>query len=136
MKCYKVVAKCGHVGRRNYIPIAFAVKANSGKEAAKKVKGYSRVKKHLKDNIISVNEICVEDFNILIDLNNNDNYLHSENKQQQDLEENFYERVVKFVSQEITKKEYKEKRKLRLIYQSKKGSYLFGRGERRYGYCY
>lgn len=136
MKYYKVIAKCGHVGKRNYIPIAFAVAAESGKTAAKKVKGYARVKKHLKDNIISVTEVSIEDFNILLELNKSDNYLQSVNKQQQELEENFEQRVVKFISNELTKKEYREKRKSRLIYQIKKENYLFGRGERRYGYCY
>ena len=27
---YEVIAKCGHVGRKNYIPVKFAVVAESG----------------------------------------------------------------------------------------------------------
>lgn len=35
-KYFMVIAKCGHVGRKNYIPVKFAVVAESGKEAAKR----------------------------------------------------------------------------------------------------
>ena len=35
---YKVLAKCGHVGRNNYIEKDFFIKANSGKEAAYRVR--------------------------------------------------------------------------------------------------
>ena len=37
-KYYKVYAKCGHVGRNSYILKWFYVKAESGSEAAKKVR--------------------------------------------------------------------------------------------------
>ena len=44
IKYYNVTAKCGHVGRENYIPISFAVKAQSAKEASKRVRNFPRVK--------------------------------------------------------------------------------------------
>ena len=40
IKYFKVVAKCGHVGKRNYIPVAFAVKAESKSKASQKVKTF------------------------------------------------------------------------------------------------
>lgn len=58
---YKVVAKCGHVGRGRYIPIPFYVKANSASEAASYVKVMPRVKS-LKNNIISVDEITFDEY--------------------------------------------------------------------------
>lgn len=54
MNMYKVIAKCGHVGKGKYIQIAFAVKANDGKEAAKIVRKFPRVKHDKKDAIINV----------------------------------------------------------------------------------
>ena len=55
---YKVLAKCGHVGRNNYIIKCFYVKANDGEEAAKIVRQKPRVKHHHKDAIRD--EIAIE----------------------------------------------------------------------------
>lgn len=33
-KCFKVIAKCGHVDRNNYIEIAFTISAEDAREAA------------------------------------------------------------------------------------------------------
>ena len=56
-KYFKVTAKCGHVGKGNYVPVAFAVKAESRSAASQKVMTYHRVKKQLNDAIISCEEI-------------------------------------------------------------------------------
>jgi DNA-directed RNA polymerase specialized sigma24 family protein len=56
-KYFKVTAKCGHVGKGNYVPVAFAVKAESRSAASQKVMTYHRVKKQLSDAIISCEEI-------------------------------------------------------------------------------
>ena len=52
MGMYEVCAKCGHVGRYNYVDKIFAVKASSGKEAAAKVRNFPRVKHDHKDAIL------------------------------------------------------------------------------------
>ncbi len=72
---YKVVAKCGHVGRGRYIPIPFYVKANSASEAANYVKGFPRVKA-MRDNIISVDEITSEEYKAGREENRNNPYFH------------------------------------------------------------
>ena len=59
---YKVLAKCGHVGRNNYIIKCFYVKANDGEEAAKIVRQKPRVKHHHKDAIRDVIAIELEEY--------------------------------------------------------------------------
>ena len=59
-KYYMVIAKCGHVGKKHYVPIKFAVIAEDGKEAAKMVRQFPRVKHNHKDAILSVNKIDYE----------------------------------------------------------------------------
>ena len=51
MYMFEVCAKCGHVGRNNYIDKIFVVRASSGKEAARVVRNFPRVKHHHKDAI-------------------------------------------------------------------------------------
>ena len=48
---FKVEAKCGHVGHGKCIWITFATAAEDGKEAAKKVRDFKRVKHDHKDAI-------------------------------------------------------------------------------------
>lgn len=62
MKFYKVEAKCGHVGRNNYILKKFYVRAIDGKEAALKTRRLPRVKHHSKSAIVTVNEIDYEEY--------------------------------------------------------------------------
>ena len=57
MRYFNVTAKCGHVGRGYYIPITFAVKAESAAEAASVARDLPRVKHHHKDAILSVKEV-------------------------------------------------------------------------------
>lgn len=61
-KYFKVTAKCGHVGRNNYIPMDFFVAADSGKEAAAAVRQMPRVKHDQKDAILNVERISFEAF--------------------------------------------------------------------------
>ena len=61
-KYFKVTAKCGHVGRNNYIPIDFFVAADSGTEAAAAVRYAPRVKHNRKDAILCVERISFQEF--------------------------------------------------------------------------
>ena len=72
MNYYKVEAKCGHVGRNNYIIKTFYVISESKKEAAKKVRHIPRVKHHHKDAIISVQKIEHSEYLKGKEKNNND----------------------------------------------------------------
>ena len=62
MKYYEIKAKCGHVGRNNYIIKKFYVRANDGREAAMKARMLPRVKHHHKDAIKKVISISYEEY--------------------------------------------------------------------------
>ncbi|MBR1676236.1 MAG: hypothetical protein IJ706_02885 [Clostridia bacterium] len=82
---YEVIAKCGHVGKRNYVPIKFAVKTESGKEAAAIVRQYPRVKHHHKDAILSVKKIDYGRYSEIREANKNDPYLKCHSRHEQEL---------------------------------------------------
>lgn len=95
IKYYSVKAKCGHVGRSNYILIDFPIIANSKKEAAQKVKELPRVKRNRKDVILGVDEIDKETY-IEMKCINKDLYLTCHSIQEQRMYcPNIYERVFK-----------------------------------------
>ena len=93
-KYFMVIAKCGHVGKKNYIPVKFAVVAESGKEAAKKVRQFPRVKHDHKDAILDVSCITLEEFLEIKEINYNDPYLKCHSRQEQNLITNLAERMV------------------------------------------
>lgn len=110
---FKVNAKCGHVGKGNYINIDFAVVASSAKEAAAKTRLFGRVKHHYKDAINSVEEVGVEEFYALAEKLSNDPYISCDNIQEQRRIENFYERISSY--------DYEEEKKDRCVeYKMKK----------------
>ena len=83
MRYYTVTAKCGHVGRDCYIPITFAVKANSAKEAASVTRFLPRVKHHHKDAILSVEEVDFSAYQDRCYINSFDPFLQCSNRQEQ-----------------------------------------------------
>ncbi len=80
---FKVVAKCGHVGRYNYIIKSFFVKAKTAKEAAFKIRNAPRVKHHHKDAIRSVEEINYEEYVKGVIEMEEDKYFHIHNSSDQ-----------------------------------------------------
>ena len=113
MNYYKVMAKCGHVGRNNYILKMFYVCAINKKEAASIVRNIGRVKHHHKDAIREVTEITLKDYLEGIKRNQNDPYLLVHNSTEQrllcDLEN---EPIYKEPEAEIYKKKTHAKRRL------------------------
>jgi hypothetical protein len=94
-KLFAVEAKGGYAGRGRYIPITFAVKAPSAKEAASLVKGFPRVKKNRKDSIMSVSHIGPREFFAIKKSNADDGYFKSHSVQEQRaLVPDFEERIV------------------------------------------
>ena len=93
-KYYSVTAKCGHVGKRYYIPIEFAIRAESAKEAARIARDMPRVKHNHKDAIQSVREISREEYIVLRQRNDSDPYLNCKSIQEQRLNEAIYDRLV------------------------------------------
>ena len=90
MRLYQVSAKCGHVGRNYFVVKNFPVKAQDGKEAAKIVRNFPRVKHHQKDAILDVIEISAEEFEFLLEHNGTDPYFQCTNVQEQRM----YEEVI------------------------------------------
>ena len=90
---YEVIAKCGHVGKKHYVPIKFAVIAKDGKEAAKMVRQFPRVKHNHKDAILSVNKIDYERYLEIVEMNKNDPYLKCHSRQEQNLIDNLEDRL-------------------------------------------
>lgn len=82
-KYFIVTAKCGHVGKNNYILIDFAVTAESRKDAARKTRMIPRVKHNHKDAIINVIEVSKEKFDSQLESNRNNPYLSCVNIQEQ-----------------------------------------------------
>jgi len=85
MKYFKVIAKCGHVGKNYYYEGTFYVTAESKKAAANKVRYIPRVKHHQKDAILQVEEVNVETFERGKRETYRNPYFTSKNKQTQEL---------------------------------------------------
>lgn len=83
MGMYEVCAKCGHVGRNNYVDKVFAVVASSGKEAAAKVRSFPRVKHDHKDAIRYVESIDASRYAEIISGNHLDPFFLCHNVQEQ-----------------------------------------------------
>jgi len=133
---FKVVCKCGHVGRQHYVPIQFAVIAESKKEAARIAREFPRVKHQHKDAILNIYQISYEDYLELKEINNNDPYLHCHSKKEQNLTCDLTGRIVDDLhNAKVTFN--KEVRKARVAYIQKKQKiaekYFW---EVDYEYCY
>lgn len=90
MKVFRVTAKCGHVGRNNYVIKSFAIRAFDAREAARIARDIPRVKHHHKDAILDVQEITLDDYYTLVEQNSHDPYFRCHNVQDQ----RSYEEVV------------------------------------------
>ena len=95
-KYFKVTAKCGHVGKMRYVPINFAVRAESASEAAQIAKRFPRVKKQLWDAIIGCVEITKKEYKELLRINNHDPYLNCTSSREQTLINDLEDRIVEF----------------------------------------
>ena len=80
MNYYLVKTKCGHVGSNKYIEKTFAICSDTKSNAAKFAKRLPRVKKHLKDAIISVKEVDYIEYINQIEENKIDVYLNAYTK--------------------------------------------------------
>ena len=95
MRYYEVTAKCGHVGRGYYIPIGFAVRAETAEEAATVTRTMPRVKHDHKDAILSVREVDVFEYDDLQEVNRYDPYLRCTSRREQMMEyDAIYNRLV------------------------------------------
>lgn len=110
---YAVEAKCGHIGKGQYILITFPIKAFCAKDAAYKARYMPRVKHDHKDAIRSVKEITYETYQEIVQINNDDQYLKCKSRHEQnaiDIENRIVDEEWKEMKKAL-KKEEKEKRK-------------------------
>lgn len=120
-KYYKVLAKCGHVGRNNYTLKEFGVIANSAKESAAFVRNAPRVKHHHKDAIRSVEEISYEEYIALKKSNSTDPFFLSHSRQE---ERNYsYSRNIIYREEKEEKKYDRFERKQVALYKLQKEKY-------------
>ena len=61
-KYFKVVCKCGHVGKKYFVRVAFPIEAIDGKNAANIARFLPRVKHDYEDAILSCERITFEEF--------------------------------------------------------------------------
>ena len=104
-KYFAVTAKCGHVGRNNYIIKTIAIIADNAKEAAKIARWTGRVKHNDKKAIIQVINISYEEYLELVKQMNNDAYFNCKNIQEQRC---YCDDINKSVYQEENKQEREE----------------------------
>ena len=94
-KYFKVTAKCGHVGKNNYVPINFAVRAETASEASQIAKRFPRVKKQLWDSIIACVQISKKEYKELLKTNREDPYLQCKCARDHSFVLNEAERIVR-----------------------------------------
>ena len=131
---YEVIAKCGHVGKKHYVPVKFAVIAEDGKEAAKMVRDFPRVKHNHKDAILNVSKIDYERFQEIVEMNRNDPYLKCHSRKEQNLIVNLAERMVADLHN-VKQAFDKQARKDRVAYKLRKFKIL-EESSKKEDYCY
>ena len=119
-KYFAVQTKCGHVGRNYYIPITFAVVAESKKEAARIGRLIPRVKHNHKDAIIDVREIDHDEYVIIRTENSTNEYLKCNSIQEQNRNWTNLYSLKEEDGYNIKKIYSKESRKERINYKMKK----------------
>lgn len=122
-KYFMVIAKCGHVGRKHYIPIKFAIISNSAKEAAKSVRYFPRVKHNHKDAILYTKQISYEEYLEIMENNHKDPYLQCRSRHEQNQKVDLKDRLE--VDPHNVKITFdKKKRKDRVVYKLKKNKVI------------
>ena len=125
---YEVQAKCGHVGRNNYVVKTFYVKAESASDAARQIRYAPRVKHNHKDAIISVKRIDHEQYVVGAIQMQNDEYFNVYNSSDQ----------KRIVVDGIMAEECEEKEETRNVYFKLKKYKILEIASRKmiYGECY
>ena len=127
-KYYKVTAKCGHVGKMKYVPINFAVRAESASEAAQIARTFPRVKKQLWDAIIASVEISKKEYKELIKINSKDPYLNCRSPKDQTSIIDLEDRIVEF-------ERHNHRRKVEPVKSMKYRNTIYELGGRRNNLC-
>lgn len=123
-KFFRVIAKCGHVGRNCYYEGKFYEIARDGKEAAAIVRLRGRVKHDRKDAILSVAEITVDEYKEGLKSKGSEPYFNCKNKQEQNMH---WDEIAPHVKPEdeigdnvYSDSERREKRRARIAFKRAK----------------
>lgn len=107
MGYYKVLAKCGHVGRNRYILKWFYLTANSREESARIIRFKPRVKHNHKDAIREVEKIDLDEYVTGRNKMDSDMYFNVHNSSDQKLYNCIKQEDVYL---EVEEKKYKKNR--------------------------
>jgi hypothetical protein len=119
VKYYKVVAMCGHVGKRHYLPVSFAIRAIDAHEAAEQTRNLPRVKHDKKDAIISCVEITHSDYLDLRTFNKHNPFLNCRCRRDQEQIEGLEDSILPYLDKERKKRTF-ESRDERISYLLRK----------------
>mgnify|MGYP006903490475 FL=1 len=92
-KYFKVICKCGHVGRGHFVRVSFPITAQCASDAADVARYIPRVKHDQKDAILDCVEIDEAEFLAVKKANSEDPYLRCSNPQEQRCIEDFSSRI-------------------------------------------
>lgn len=120
VKNFKVVVKCGHVGKNRYYPGVFVVKALTASEAASKARNLPRVKHEAKHAILDVKEIDYKEVERIFKKREKEIYFHINNAKQRKILNPLIQRLV--VKEE--KPHYKNQEKKYSDKNDKKGNVI------------
>lgn len=121
---YAVTAQFGHVGRGKYLPKTIAIMAETGEEAAEKVRWMPRVKHHRKYAIMNVKKITKDEYLELKQENKNDPYFKARSdKEQKELCPNLREQIVSYSNAKTVKQ--KADRADKIKFKMKKNKLMY-----------
>lgn len=126
MRFYRVVAKCGHVGRNHYYRGVFYIKALNGRDAAQIVRWKPRVKHHHKDAILGVCEVSWSEYKEGLSLSEKNPFFHCSNRYEQYCHyEEIYSDIIEETRDKKKRQEYyddggkrKKKKGLKYLHNS------------------
>lgn len=142
-KHYKVIAKCGHVGKGYYYEGAFYIDAEDGRQAATIVRKMARVKHNHKDAILYVAEISNEEYMEGRKKHREDKFFKCKNIQEQNavfdsIKDNIKEdpHNQKLSDKRFIDEQHQEERHARVMYKQKKMGQLISSFKRMvYEFC-
>ncbi|MCL1944647.1 MAG: hypothetical protein FWF56_02415 [Firmicutes bacterium] len=106
LKYYRILAKCGHVGRNYYYEGEFFVSASNPSIAAQIVKSFPRVKRNHKDVILNIQIITQEECKLGQQAQARNPYFNCVSQQQQSL---YWDDIAPFIKPETEmQKAYRE----------------------------
>jgi|GEM_PF-2301103 len=109
---FTVTCKCGHVSRKKYIPITFAIVAKNRKEAAAIARNLPRVKHNHKYAILQNKEIAYTEYLEIKENNKHDPYLNvNSSYEQKEIRKYLQDRLLPEISDNVHHNKRKKTKK-------------------------